>query len=81
MEEQMAAQKAELDKLLRRGGADPWAVDYDAKIAGKDLQDPDHQMKDNAVSFGGGSASTDSSSDSLFGFGGSSQQGSKSFSF
>lgn len=79
----MAAQKAELDKLLRRGGTDPWAVDYDAKIAGKDLQDPDHQMKDNAATFGG-SSSTDSSSESLFGFGGSSDQssvGSKSFSF
>ena len=78
----MAAQKAELDKLLRRGGTDPWAVDYDAKIAGKDLQDPDHQMKDNASSFG--TSSTDSSSDSLFGFGGSSDQqaiGQKSFSF
>ena len=65
---------------MRRGGTDPWAVDYDAKIAGKDLQDPDHQMKDNAATFGGGSASTDSSSDSLFGgIGGGS--GSKSFSF
>ena len=81
MEEQMAAQKAELDKLLRRGGTDPWAVDYDAKIAGKDLQDPDHQMKDSASTFGGGSSSTESSSDSMFGFGGGSQGGSKSFSF
>ena len=38
----MAAQKKELEKMMRRGGTDPWAVDYDTNLAGKDLSDPDH---------------------------------------
>jgi len=37
VEEQMAMQKAELDKMLRRGGTDPWAVDFNKDLAGKDL--------------------------------------------
>ena len=28
-EEQMAIQKAEIEKMMRRGGSDPWAVDFD----------------------------------------------------
>ena len=59
-------------------------MDYDSNIAGKDLQDPDHQMKDNASTFGG-ETSASSGSDSLFGFGGSSgdqkSPGAKTFSF
>ena len=35
--------------MMRKGGTDPWAVDYDEKKAGKDLSDPTEIMKDNAA--------------------------------
>ena len=52
MEEQMAMQKAELEKMMRRGGTDPWAVDYNKELHGKDLSDPTETMKDNAAEIG-----------------------------
>ena len=52
MEEQMAMQKAEMEKMMRRGGPDPWAVDYKAEMSGKDLTDPNDTMKDTAASYG-----------------------------
>ena len=33
----MAMQKAELDKMMRRGGTDPWAVDFNKNLEGKDI--------------------------------------------
>ena len=33
----MAMQKAELDKMMRRGGTDPWAVDFNKSLEGKDI--------------------------------------------
>ena len=44
----MAMQKAELERMMRRGGTDPWAVDFNKELAGKDLSDPTDVMKDNA---------------------------------
>ena len=29
-------QKKEIEKMLRRGGQDPWAVDYDKNLADRD---------------------------------------------
>ena len=40
MEEQAAMQKAEIEKMMRRGGPNAWAVDFNPELAGKDLQDP-----------------------------------------
>ena len=51
MEEQMAMQKAEMERMMRRGGPDPWAVDFKPEMAGKDLTDPNDRMKDNATAF------------------------------
>ena len=48
----MAMQKAEMEKMMRRGGPDPWAVDFKAEMSGKDLTDPNDTMKDSASSFG-----------------------------
>ena len=33
---------------MRRGGTDPWAVDFDKELAGKDIQDASENMKDSA---------------------------------
>ena len=49
----MAMQKAELEKMMRRGGTDPWAVDFNKELAGKDLTDPTETMKDTASAFSG----------------------------
>ena len=49
----MATQKAELDKMLRRGAVDPWAVDFDKDLVGRDINNPDEAMKDSAQSLGG----------------------------
>ncbi len=38
--------------MLRRGGTDPWNVDFNKELAGKDLSDPTESMKDKAESFG-----------------------------
>jgi len=38
--------------MLRRGGTDPWAVDFNKELAGKDLSDPTETMKDSASGFG-----------------------------
>jgi import inner membrane translocase subunit TIM17 len=51
MEEQMALQKAELEKMLRRGGTDPWAVDFNKELAGRDIADPTEVMKYKAESY------------------------------
>ena len=48
----MAMQKAEMERMMRRGGSDPWAVDFKPEMEGKDLSDPNDKMKDNAVSYG-----------------------------
>ena len=53
----MALQKAELDKMLRRGGTDPWAVDFNKDLAGKDLQDETETLKDSAENIGANSKS------------------------
>ena len=45
----MAMQKAELDKMMRRGGTDPWAVDFNKNLEGKDIQDASESMKDAAA--------------------------------
>ena len=34
---------------MRRGGTDPWAVDFDEGKSGKDLSDPTEIMKDTAA--------------------------------
>ena len=47
----MAQQKAELEKMLRRGGTDPWAVEYNQELAGRDLSDPTETMKDKAEGY------------------------------
>ena len=49
MEEQMAMQKAEMEKMMRRGGTDPWAVDFKQEMSGRDLTDPNDTMKDIAA--------------------------------
>ena len=51
MEEQHAMQKAQLEKMMRRGGTDPWAVDFNQELAGKDTSAPEEQMKDQAQGF------------------------------
>jgi len=48
----MAAQKAEMEKMMRRGGSDPWAVDFNQEMSGKDLTDPNDTMKDVASTLG-----------------------------
>ena len=48
----MAMQKKELEKMMRRGGTDPWAVDFNQELAGKDLSDPTETMKDSAEALG-----------------------------
>lgn len=47
----MAAQKAEVEKMLRQGGTDPWAVDFNKELEGKDLSDPNDTMLDKASGF------------------------------
>ena len=42
----MEIQKKEIEKMMRRGGNDPWAVDFNEKYAGKDLTNPDDTMKE-----------------------------------
>lgn len=39
-EEAMKQQMAEFEKMQRRGGADPWAVDFQSDLSGKDTSDP-----------------------------------------
>ena len=46
----MAMQKAEMEKMMRRGGPDPWAVDFNPEQEGKDLSDPAEVLKDSAAS-------------------------------
>ena len=48
----MAQQKAEMDKMMRRGGTDPWAVDYNKELSGRDLSDPLDTMIDKAADVG-----------------------------
>ena len=43
--------------MLRRGGTDAWAVDYNPELAGRDLMDPTETMKDKAEAYGGKSFS------------------------
>ena len=40
---------AEMEKQMRRGGPDPWAVDFKEELSGRDLTDPNDQMKDPAA--------------------------------
>ena len=63
----MELQKKEIEKMMRRGGNDPWAVDFNEKYAGKDLTNPDDTMKEVAQTY------TDNPSPSSL--------GAKSFSF
>jgi hypothetical protein len=42
----MAMQKAELERMLRRGGSNPWETEYKEDMAGKDLSDPNERMKE-----------------------------------
>ena len=37
MEEHMAAEKKKLEAMLRRGGTDPWAADFNQDLDSKDL--------------------------------------------
>jgi len=53
----MAMQKAELEKMLRRGGTDPWAVDFNKDLAGKDLSNETETLKDSAENIGSNSKS------------------------
>ena len=48
----MRMQKAMIEKQMRRGGADPWAVDFNPELSGKDLTDPTEVMKDPAQQLG-----------------------------
>ena len=54
----MAMQKAEMDKMMRRGGTDPWAVDFNKNLEGKDIADPTETLRDAAASVGEGSKFT-----------------------
>ena len=54
----MAMQKAEMDKMMRRGGTDPWAVDFNKNLEGKDIADPTETLRDVAASVGEGSKFT-----------------------
>ena len=42
----MALQKAELERMLRRGGANPWETEYKEDMVGRDLSDPTERMKE-----------------------------------
>ena len=42
-------QKAEMMKMMRRGGTDPWAVDFNKELEGKDIQDDTETLKDSAL--------------------------------
>ena len=46
-------QKAYMEKMMRTGGTDPWAVDFQEQLAGKDLTDPTEKMADTAQGFSG----------------------------
>ena len=48
----MAMQKAELEKMMRRGGTDPWAVDFNKNLEGKDIADDRETLKDTATGLG-----------------------------
>ena len=48
----VAAQKAEIEKMMRRGGTDPWAVNFDKSLEGKDINDPTETLKDSAAAIG-----------------------------
>ena len=39
----MAMQKKELERMLRRGGTDVWANDFNSELGGKDLSNPDEK--------------------------------------
>ena len=43
-------QKAEMMKMMRRGGTDPWAVDFNKELEGKDIQDEAEVLRDPATS-------------------------------
>jgi hypothetical protein len=45
----MALQKAELEKMLRRGGTDAWAVDFNKDLVNKDFSDPTEVMNDKSA--------------------------------
>ena len=49
-EQMMKEQKKEIEKMMRRGGSDPWAVDFDPNLAGKDIQNDEETMRDSARS-------------------------------
>ena len=49
-EEQMKIQRAELEKMMRRGGTDPWAVDFNKDLSGRDLTDNTETLSDPALS-------------------------------
>ncbi len=48
----MAQQKAEMDQMMRRGGSDPWAVDFNKELAGKDIENPTDTLVDKAKDMG-----------------------------
>ena len=48
----MAMQKAEMEKMMRRGGTDPWAVDFNKNLEGKDIQNEAESLRDAASSIG-----------------------------
>ena len=35
-----------MEKMMRRGGTDPWAVDFNKDLSGKDLTNPTDFMQD-----------------------------------
>ena len=37
--------------MLRRGGTDAWAANYNDELAGRDLSDPTEVMKDKAEAY------------------------------
>ena len=39
---------------MRRGGTDPWAVDFNKSLEGKDIQDASENLKDAAAELGQG---------------------------
>ncbi len=49
----------EFERMQRRGGADPWAVEYQSDLSGKDTTDPSEKMAADSASsvFGGGTKS------------------------
>tara|TARA_B110001450_G_C17399318_1_gene391006 strand:- start:33 stop:200 length:168 start_codon:yes stop_codon:yes gene_type:complete len=54
----MAMQKAEMEKMMRRGGTDPWAVDFNKNLEGKDIQNDAESLRDSAATIGEGAKFT-----------------------